>query len=359
MNKTFTPNCAHAPQSTNLKRFSLSKIASGILLLAALLVTSSKSASAGTVTFPSDNGAYSIVVTMTAPSLNKSAPAGNTFNYTINLNYTISFTGTVPSGFQSYTRSVSITNNDPGVGTAQIPPFNTPGASGTLITNTQTHTPASDFATATPASIGANTASITLAALGLTSTTKTVDLSAAPLPVQVKAFTAKQSSEGVAVAWETAQETQVKSFTIERSNNGTEWKNITTVAAKGTHTSGANYAITDKVALEGNAYYRLSELGVNGATIYYNTVVVNRNARVSTTPQIFPNPNAGNTIYFSGLENGDQWALSVTGAGAQNVNMLAVANGQVTLPELPAGLYFLSLRNTATGAVSTFRYSKL
>ena len=355
MNKTFTPNRAHAPQSTNLKRFSLSKIASSVLLLVALLITSSKSASAGSVTFPSDNGNFAVIVTTTATTLNKTANGTSNFNYTINIDYNVSFTGNVPANFSFYNFAGSITDND---GTTGFQ-LNNPSGSGTVVTYIQTHQNFNDFATATPSSVGANNVTLTVAGVGLTSSSKVASLSGTPLPVQVKAFTAAPSTEGIAIAWETAQETQVKSFTIERSNNGTQWKNVATVAAKGALTSGATYAITDKVALEGNAYYRLSELGVNGATIYYNTVVVSRNAQIAATPQVFPNPNVGNTIYFTGLENGDQWTLSVTGAVAQNVNMFAVANGQVTLPELPAGLYFLSLRNTTTGAVSTFRYSKL
>jgi hypothetical protein len=355
MNKTLTPKRSHTQQSPNVKSSSLSKLASCFLLLLALLVTSSKNASAGSVMFNSDNGAFAVIVTTTATTLNKTPNGTSNFNYTINISYNVTFTGTVPANFAFYNFSGAINNNDGSTGFQ----LSNPSGAGTITTYTQTHADFNDFATATPASVGATAVTITVVGPDLSQTSKVANLSAAPLPVQVKAFTAKPSNEGVAIAWETVQETQVQSFTIERSTNGKQWTSVATVAAKGANASGASYAITDNVVLEGNSYYRLSELGVNGATIYYNTLVVSRNAQVSATPQLFPNPNSGNTVYFTGLEGNGQWQLSVTGAGAQNVNLLAVANGQITLPELPAGLYFLSLRNATTGAATTIRYSKL
>ncbi len=336
-------------------RLSLSNIASGILLLTALLFPVA-SASAGTVTIQSDNKTYAVVIDITAVSLSKTANGNSSFNYKVNLEYNISFTGAVPEGFSLYHISGAYTNTDG----SQSFPLPNAGGKGVVQSYGQTHYAFSDFDIATPESLGTSDATIALSGPGLAQKSIPLSLGASvPLPVQVKTFTAMPSNEGVQVAWETLRETQVQSFTIERSPNGHQWQNVATVAAKATTTTGATYAITDKVALEGKTYYRLSELGVNGATIYYNTVVVTRNTQVNTTPQVFPNPNAGNTLYFTGLESSDPWVLSIVGAAAQNVNMLSVTNGQVTLPELTAGLYFLSLRNTATGAVNTFRYSKL
>ena len=355
MNQNITPNRLHTQPSATKKKLSLSKIASGIFLLIVLFTTTSKSVSAGTITVNSDNGAFSAIITVTATSLNKTPNGTSNFNYTINLSYSISFTGNVPAGFSLYNIAGIINDYDGQTGF----PLPSAGGSGATVSYTQTHPAFSDFATANPASVGATQALITLAGPNISATNVSVGLSAAmPLPVQVKTFTAVPSNEGVQVAWETAPETQVQSFTIERSSNGTQWNAVGTVAAKGSAAAGAFYTLNDRESLEGNSYYRLSEADLNGMVTYCNTVVV-RKARESETPRLFPNPNTGNAVHLTGLEGKGQWQLSITGADAQNKGILSVTDGNVNLPELSAGLYFLSLRNTVTGVISTFRYSKL
>jgi fibronectin-binding autotransporter adhesin len=127
------------------------------------------------------------------------------------------------------------------------------------------------------------------------------------LPIELLSFSAIPNGEKVNVKWETSTETNNKYFTIERSGDGTNFTEITTVNSKafnGNSKIALNYQTTDTNPLNSTSYYRLKQTDYNGKYKYFNMVSVDLEASKNITFSIYPNPNLGEfTVDFSGIEN--------------------------------------------------------
>ncbi len=335
--------------------FSATAIRSSLLgILISLLAFGAKG---GTVTVNSNSGTFSAVITVTATSLNKTANWTANFNYSVNLSYDIKLTGSVPPGFSFYNIAGTITTADGTTG-FQLP---NSGGSGTVTTYTQTHANYSDYATATPSSLGATQAYVSFSGNDISASNIGVNIASSPsaLPIFLKSFSAAPVSGGVSLAWATAQETQSGDFSIERSTDGQHWAALTSVAAKGSASAGASYSYKDLSPAAGNNYYRLAQNEADGSVTYSNTLEVHTNTVAKSGLQVFPNPNTGNSIRISGLDNDGNGQLWILSASGQAIGTVSVSNGQATLPELPTGLYFLHVAGVAGNeAIPSIRYYK-
>ena len=94
---------------------------------------------------------------------------------------------------------------------------------------------------------------------------------AAPLgtnvaPVQFSKFNATCNDKGASIQWATAQEQNTKSFDVEKSFDGNNWKTIATVKAAGNSSVEKNYQQLDLNA--GAAFYRLKQIDSDGKISY-------------------------------------------------------------------------------------------
>ncbi|MCF0055207.1 DUF4347 domain-containing protein [Dyadobacter sp. CY356] len=114
-----------------------------------------------------------------------------------------------------------------------------------------------------------------------------------PLPVTLISFTAKTSPEGNLLLWETAQEKDFDSFSIERSfDMAAVFTNIGSV--KG----GLNqYKFTDAIASKGHNYYRLKMIDLDGSSTYSRIVHVYQPFG-ENEHTIFPNPGIKHTVFI-------------------------------------------------------------
>ena len=95
------------------------------------------------------------------------------------------------------------------------------------------------------------------------------------LPVELTFFNAEvQSDRTVLMSWQTATELNNDYFTIERSINGSQFKEIGRIEGIGNSTSLNNYSFIDQQPFEGISYYRLKQTDLNGAYEYFAPVVV-------------------------------------------------------------------------------------
>lgn len=110
-----------------------------------------------------------------------------------------------------------------------------------------------------------------------------------PLPVELTSFTANCNDEGqVELNWVTASEHNASHFVVEKSEDASTWKNLTTVDAAGNTTTTSFYSAIDETA-RGTNYYRLSQVDVDGTTKVYNQVA----SKCKTEGlgfNLFPNP---------------------------------------------------------------------
>jgi hypothetical protein len=73
----------------------------------------------------------------------------------------------------------------------------------------------------------------------------------------------------------TAGETNSARFDIQRSSDGTNYSTIGSVNAAGNSSGNLNYDFTDPNPTQGNNFYRLKQVDLDGGTEYSNIVVIN------------------------------------------------------------------------------------
>ena len=98
----------------------------------------------------------------------------------------------------------------------------------------------------------------------------TVSTTAAPLPVELTAFTATAQQLDARLAWATASEQNSAYFAIERSINGQDWQEISRQKAAGQSTAPRQYKALDSNAgrLADLLYYRLRQVDTDGSEHY-------------------------------------------------------------------------------------------
>jgi len=95
-----------------------------------------------------------------------------------------------------------------------------------------------------------------------------------PLPIELLFFKANLVDETVDLFWSTASETNNDYFTIERSNDGIQFKELGTMPGAGTSIQELSYNYRDHKPLQGTSYYRLKQTDFNGKFEYSATVAV-------------------------------------------------------------------------------------
>ncbi len=113
------------------------------------------------------------------------------------------------------------------------------------------------------------------------------------LPVEWLSFTAKALPDArAALDWEVQQTEDVVSFTVQRSSNGSDFKDLQTVPAKA-GSGRFQYQSLDLQPGSGINYYRIQQQDRDGAVTYsaIRTVYFGQNAAWS----VFPNPVQANT----------------------------------------------------------------
>jgi hypothetical protein len=110
------------------------------------------------------------------------------------------------------------------------------------------------------------------------------------LPVQLVQFIANKNDDGsVKLSWATSQEQNSNYYDVERSGDQADWTTIGSVKAKGYASTTSNYSFTDKLPLDGNGYYRLKMVDLDGKFKYSNTVSVS-SSKNNQALVIYSNP---------------------------------------------------------------------
>ncbi len=275
------------------------------------------------------------------------------YNYNVNVHYSVTFTGSnIPASL--YTLQGTL-----GCG-ASSHFYDLPnnGGSGNTTTVSNVWNPNSDCATATPASLLCNTASIQIEGLGIAAQTVTFALpSGGPLVISLGDFNAEAIKGKVKLNWFTVSETNNDYFTVERSTDANSWNVVKIIKGAGNSASLLNYEWFDESPFAGTSYYRLKQTDLDGKFTYSTTRLV----KFTTGDNIFayPLPNTGNTVNFKGLlqpKNIQLQLRNVAGAAVYNTQL---SSSSVNLPNIQPGIYTLSLYNKITGVTTNIRYVKL
>ncbi len=110
------------------------------------------------------------------------------------------------------------------------------------------------------------------------------------LPVELTNFEGRFDGSLVRLNWKTASELNNQEFSIERSKDGMEFRQLFTVAGAGTKKSASYYEAIDKQPLVGAAYYRLRQIDFDGQSTFSNVVKVEAHSLEDAQVKVFPNP---------------------------------------------------------------------
>ena len=159
-------------------------------------------------------------------------------------------------------------------------------------------------------------------------------------------ISATKVNEGVIVKWAVPDETNIASYVVERSTNGSTFSGIATTKANGTSV----YSVEDdKLPTTANAlYYRIRVIYGDGSYNYSSIVKLTTNHQPLTTISIAPNPVQDKLNILLGTATNSTYKLRIiTVAGVEVFNKTGVAaiGNTITIDvaSLASGLYMVEL----------------
>ena len=182
--------------------------------------------------------------------------------------------------------------------------------------------------------------------------------SQAPLPVELRLFEVRRNSNSVALQWETASETNVRGFEIQRKSGEGSFLTIGVVASKspgGTSTTPLRYSFTDlNNNNSGVNQYRIKMVDLDGRSklsLIRTVNGLNENARIL----IYPNPASAGpvNVVFPDTHPRD---ITVTDMNGRVLySWKSYSEQDLTVKKLAAGNYLLRIMEVQDGKSEIYR----
>ena len=163
------------------------------------------------------------------------------------------------------------------------------------------------------------------------------------LPVTLVDFSASLlNNHTVEINWQTASETNLRSFVVERSADALHWQELTTVAAAGFATTPQHYLTFDENPYTGRSYYRLKQMDADGKFSYSKVIplAVNEDAALA----VYPNPVVNGRLVVALSEGSTIKVFNSTGQLVLT-SQSASARRVLDVSTLPNGLYVVQVNN--------------
>lgn len=202
-------------------------------------------------------------------------------------------------------------------------------------------------------SIGGNVyqfAGVSAIANNLRFTLGTTNTSQTPLPIELLNFNVKTTNdESVKIFWQTASETNNDYFSIERSQNGYDWNEISRIDGAGNSSSQLDYTTYDLNPFKGISYYRLKQTDFDGEFSFSTIKSINNSSNNLT--EIYPNPTSNKITLI-----GDSYELeiinvyNIVGENVTNqTTLIENNNGKIIIDfsKLSTGTYYIRTKTTA------------
>jgi len=169
------------------------------------------------------------------------------------------------------------------------------------------------------------------------------------LPVELSKFEAKANKESITLNWTTESEVNNSGFSIERSTDGREYRDIAFVDGQGDSQSRESYTYEDKDVDGGNTYYyRLRQIDYDG-TQKLSKVEAVRLKSSKASVSVYPNPTQGRiNVELQSTAQG-QVVLSLFSSNGDLVKTESLTNSadqlavDYDLTDLTNGVYYLKV----------------
>ena len=174
------------------------------------------------------------------------------------------------------------------------------------------------------------------------------------LPVTISSFNATLNKDKVLLNWSTSQENNNKYFTIEKSNDGTNFIFLGKVNGAGTSTVSHNYQLVDYTPWEGTNYYRLSQTNFDGSINNYEVKKVNYKSNKNFSAGILNNANGqiGIVIKTTKPANMQLKVVDMLGKEILKESFSVSSNGTVKSINLKTGVYIIVVSNDSGERIS-------
>lgn len=166
-------------------------------------------------------------------------------------------------------------------------------------------------------------------------------------------FTAKATdNQEVKLTWKSAVEINHDFYIIERSIDGQKFQAIDEVFSKGNSNSVITYEYLDELPESGINYYRIRTISKDA--IEQVSTIQSVEIKGSIATSIYPNPISNGTTLTVKIDNNLDnkkavifYLLDVTGRVIIQQPLTALST-QITLPKVPAGIYFYQIKGMET-----------
>jgi hypothetical protein len=185
-----------------------------------------------------------------------------------------------------------------------------------------------------------------------------------PLPVEWLSFTGKNNGKENVLEWSTAMEVNNDYFTLERSLDGYQFTEVTTVKGSGNSNIINRYQGVDINPENGINYYRLKQTDFDGTVKYAPNLVVLRNEK-DIEYTLYPNPVNNELAIYAELLDKEQINIAVTDISGRIVveqKLYAIGGGNyvsMDVSQLTEGVYFVTLNRTNSSMISKKKFVKM
>ena len=177
------------------------------------------------------------------------------------------------------------------------------------------------------------------------------DASSSSLPVEMIDYNVTKKGNDVSVEWTTAQEINNQGFELYRSYDNYEFELIAEIDAKGYYGSTNQYSYTDdEIMANGNVYYYLRQIDLDGAVTDYDVKSVRFEKESSITA--YPNP-ANDRLYIESEDTENAMVTIYSSMGTMVMQRQAALPADVDVSDIPMGVYTLVIESEST--VKTIR----
>jgi hypothetical protein len=168
------------------------------------------------------------------------------------------------------------------------------------------------------------------------------------LPITLSTFNAYKNGSAIDIAWKVLTSLNLSRYEIERSANGINFVTIGKLPATG----AVNYLYTDHQPFNGNNFYRLRMVDVDGPVNYSSIVKVNVNSRAGEAG-FYPNPVVDHIVnlQLTNVIKGTYLLQLFSNSGQQVYSTVIThiggsANQLINLPKrINSGLYHVRIKS--------------
>ena len=161
------------------------------------------------------------------------------------------------------------------------------------------------------------------------------------VPVNWLSFNVNLTDKNVHLNWQTTNEQNCSAYQVERSSNGIQFSTIGTVLCYNS-SGNNNYNFIDKNPGNGNFYYRLRQIDLNGQYDYSQT----RNINITSADNILVSPNPAQNFININADNTIKKITMTSVNGNITRNFVPNQNGRYNIQDLASGMYIINIQTT-------------